>query len=271
MLSAMDPPFRHLLLTRFNVMTEFAPAAQRLEDTWIDARLDMFRRYCVPSVESQTTKVTWVVFLDAGSPAWLKQEMARYPSLEALYLSGPGTPQAMAAAVKAAGLVDRPYLLTSRVDSDDALATTFVDTVQSAFHGQQREFIELPVGYQNYRGGLYTRVWRSNPFLSLVEKIGPDGGFSTVFCMSHAQVLRTQPTRTLWRPPQWLQTLHDANNESVLVGGVIPLVRSRAKHFVCQWEEPLDPLDRRAALALRIGTQRVVRKSRTVMRQVRGR
>lgn len=267
----MDQAYRHLILTRFNVMTEFAPAAQRLEDEWINARFDVFRRYCVPSVASQTTEVTWVVFLDAESPEWLKREMATHPGVTPLYLSGLGTSQAMAAALSEAGLVDRPYLVTSRVDSDDALATTFVATVQSAFDHQEWEFIELPVGYQRYRGGLYTRVWRSNPFLSLVEKVGPKGTFSTVFCMSHAQVLRTQPTRTLWRPHQWLQTLHADNNESILVGGVVPHVRSRSKRFVSEWDQPADPFNRRAALALRIGSQRVVRKSRSVLRQVRGR
>lgn len=259
-------PFRHLILTRFNIKTEFAPPAQRLEEAWIRARLQPMRQYCIPSVTAQTAEVTWIVFFDAESPDWMKEEIASYSAITPIYLADTGTPEAMAAAVERTGLVDRPYLITTRVDSDDALARTFSSTVQSAFDHQDREFIELPVGLQVYRGGVYTRVWRSNPFLSLVERVDTMPDFTTVFCMSHAKVLATQPTRTIWRPPQWLQTLHSANNESVLAGGVLPHVRSRPRRFECAWDDaPSDSFPRRARFAYATASQRAVRKTRAVL------
>jgi len=266
MLDAVHQPFRHFILTRFNIMTEFAPPAQRLDEDWIRARMEPFRQYCIPSVSSQTREVTWFVFFDAESPQWLKGEVASYPAINPIYLSNTGTSQAMASALVETGKVDRPYLITTRVDSDDALARTFSATVQSAFEHQDREWIELPVGLQVYRGGVYTRVWRSNPFLSLVERVDPNPALATAFSMNHAKVLRTQRTRSLWRSPQWLQTLHDANNESILAGGVVPRLSSKPRAFACDWEpQPADPFRRRAGFAVKTGALRGVRKTRAVL------
>lgn len=259
-------PYRHLLLTRFNIMTEFAPAPQRLEDWWLRSRLEPFRRYCAPSVAAQTSPVPWLVFCDAASPAWFKEEIESTPGARAVYLSGPGTPQALADAVQATGLVDAPHLITSRVDSDDALARTFLETVQESFAGQRRTFVELPVGIQSLRGGLYTRVWRSNPFVSLIEQVEPGSTPETVWCISHAQVLATQPTVTLWRRPQWMQILHESNNESVLGGGAIPRAGSRPAAFACQWDEgPADPFPVRVRIAGRAARERIGRIARRTL------
>lgn len=256
-------PYRHLLLTRFNIVTEFAPAPQRLEDDWLHSRLEPFRQYCVPSVEAQTSPVPWLVFVDEQSPAWFKEEMESTAAITPVYLGLDGSPAAMAAAARATGLVDQPYLITSRLDSDDAIARTFLETVQSAFADQEREFVELPVGLQAYRGGIYTHLWRSNPFLSLVERIEEDKPVEGVFALSHAQVVRTQPVRTLWRSPQWLQTIHASNNESMLAGGALPLPRTRLKSFHCRWDDsPHDPLAARVGHAWRSATFRVNRKVR---------
>ncbi len=256
-------PFRHLLLTRFNIMTEFAPAPQRLDDVWLRSRLQPFRRYCAPSVAGQTVPVPWLVLCDASSPSWFKSEIESTSGATPVYLEGPGTPAALAEAVHATGLVDAPYLITSRVDSDDALARTFLATVQAQFSHQQRSFVEFPVGIQSYRHGLYTRVWRSNPFVSLIERVEFGSLPETVWCMSHAQVLATQPTRTVWHRPQWLQVLHETNNESVLGGGSLPRIGSRPERFACLWqEEPADSYPVRVMTAGRVARQRLVRVAR---------
>ena len=62
-------PFSHLLLTRFNVRMGLADALV-LDESWLDHRLDLFRRFTVPTVAAQTEpNFRWLLFLDRDTPA----------------------------------------------------------------------------------------------------------------------------------------------------------------------------------------------------------
>src|SRR5208282_1904259 len=60
----LDHSFSHVLLTRFNVRLS-SPETPPSDD-WIAHRLDLFQRYCVPSVASQTVQdFRWIVLIDS--------------------------------------------------------------------------------------------------------------------------------------------------------------------------------------------------------------
>ena len=71
----------------------------------------------------------------------------------------------------AAAVGDAPFLITTRIDSDDAMAVDFMATVQAQFARQERLFVSITRGVQIDRSGaVYLSDQLSNPFLSLIER-----------------------------------------------------------------------------------------------------
>jgi hypothetical protein len=212
--------FTHLILTRFNTAVGFAPSRQGLDKDWLEARLLLFERYCVPSVAAQSCAYfKWLVFCDAASPEWFKEKMSTYgESVSPVYIDGPATDEVIARFVAATGFVSSPYLITTRLDNDDAIGVDHLRLVQRAFKRQDREFLVFPFGLQLYRGQLYNTYWNSNPFLSLVEKVSVDGSFTTVMCVEHNRVRTEGNVRSIISVPQWLQVIHGSNLLNTLRG-----------------------------------------------------
>jgi hypothetical protein len=244
----MTQGFTHLVLTRFNTAVGYAPSAKRLDSAWLQSRLSLFERYCLPSMAAQRDAAfQWIVFCDAGSPQWFHDKMASFePLLKPMYIDGWLTDERIAGSLDAAGLVSAPYLITTRLDNDDALARGHLSMVQAEFEQQEREFLEFPVGIQSFRGHLYNVFWHSNPFLSLIEKVKRANRFTTVCCVRHDRVRTAGKIRSLVRPPQWLQLIHGENIGNSLRGW--PRLQSRrSADFEVFWpaEEPYDSFPQR--------------------------
>jgi hypothetical protein len=233
----------HLLLTRFNTAMSFAPSARRLQTGWLIARLALFEQYCLPSVAGQTgADFQWLVFFDAASPEWFKKRISAFaPLVNPIYVDGSATDEVLARKVLETGLVSRPFLVTTRLDNDDAISKDHLARVQKAFHHQDREFINFPFGLQLFHGHLYSVYWPTNPFLSLIEKVGDDGQFTTVFSVAHDHVGHENKVRKkVLRGPQWLQVLHDSNLGNALRGW--PRLHSRSHPgFDVIWPEQRPP------------------------------
>jgi hypothetical protein len=237
----MHKDLTHLVLTRFNTTMDFAPTSKGLEERWLRARLELFERYCLPSMEAQIdARFTWLVFCDVRSPDWFRDRMAAYGSImKPLYIDGSATDAAIACSVKEAALVTTPYLVTTRLDNDDAIGARHLAMVQEAFRHQKREFLVFPFGVQLFHGHLYNVYWPANPFLSLIERVQENGSFTTVLCMPHDRVRRTQAVRDLYAKPQWMQVLHEENLLNTLRGW--PRLASRyPAQFHVNWPEDVE-------------------------------
>lgn len=224
---AMATDFVHIVLTRFNAAVGYGASLKRLEDSWLRERIVLFERYCLPSVRAQKgAEFRWIMFMDGQSPQWLRETIDGYgPVITAIYVDGPLLDAVIAAKVAASGYVTAAYLITTRLDSDDALSNRHLARVQMMFRRQQREFIEFPVGLQSFRGHLYSVYYPSNPFLSLIERVKDNGEVTTVHCVEHDRVRKAGKVRRLVVSPQWLQVLHGANVGNTLRG--VPRIHSR--------------------------------------------
>jgi len=231
--------FTHLLLTRFNTAMGYAPSAKRLETEWLTARLALFEQYCLPSVAGQRdADFHWLIFFDAASPAWLKAKISTLaPLVTPVYVEGQATDEALRHHVLQSGLISSPYLLTTRLDNDDAIARGHLYEVQRAFNGQAREFVTFPRGLQSFRGHLYEVDWPSNPFLSLIEAVGNQKGITTVFCIAHDHLHKAGLVKKVRSTPQWLQVLHTANLANELRGGLPRHDGSSDSGFDVIWPE----------------------------------
>src|SRR4051812_38875530 len=66
----MAVDLQHLLLTRLAV--RLTDGASIPTDDWLRARLDLFAKYCAPSVNAQTEKgFRWLLLLDENIPLWV--------------------------------------------------------------------------------------------------------------------------------------------------------------------------------------------------------
>lgn len=205
----------HILLTRFNLKFWERPEPS---DVWLRQRLDVFRRYTVPSVQSQTTMPdAWLVFC-GKMPTWLCDEFeairAGIPILRVRSLSEAFFREiAATVAAEIPSGVDR--LITTRLDSDDVIACDYLDAVRVAAEDRSDVFVNFTHGLQLSRGRLYRISDLSNSFISLVE---PAESPKTVFVDGHQQLGRYGPIVQIPDPAMWIQVVHGANTATTVRG-----------------------------------------------------
>lgn len=221
----------HFVLTRFNVRSFYHVAEPT--DEWLHRRLELFQKYCLPCLAEQTnTNFRWLVFVDHLSPAWFLEEITTLGRglFETVPVEGTFDSVAVAAAVRSR--TESSYVLTTRVDNDDAVASDFIETIQSCFSAQEFTFLNLVTGAQYADGKAYLRPYTKNPFLTLVEKTG-NQPLSTVFVEHHYRVDEKGPVRNIRTlHPMWLQVIHGGNVLNEIVGLRVP-GKHLARYFDC--------------------------------------
>jgi hypothetical protein len=238
MTTASALPFNHLLITKFNIATtlSYGPFSQRLDDAWLRDRLAEFETFCLPSVRGQVdASFRWIVLCDEESPQWFKDRMLSEPNVfTPLFVTGM-TNATMSRRLAELGYIDERPLVTTRLDSDDAISRDFMATVQKQYAGQDRLFLEFPLGLRSYRGGLFSALWRSAPFLTLIEAPHADGSpYDIVYIHSHDQVVKKEKTKAIWGKRYWIRSMHDRNSIQSAVG--IPRLSARHPRFDIDWD-----------------------------------
>lgn len=246
-IASPEPPpdaaasFDHFLLTRFSASLGPTPA----QPEWLRYRLGFFVDACWSSVRAQQgADFTWLVLfddrcpddfredveslaVDTFTPVWTHQRWSpslfgrEIEAIEILAESG-----AARGAEPDGGRGSRPapapWLLTTRLDSDDAIARDFMAAVQREFIPTDGLFVDFPRGVQIDRDGstyLYDQL--SSPFLTLVERRRPGVTPRTVHSARHARAREAGPLREVSAPPMWVQVIHGTNLLNMTVGSRI--------------------------------------------------
>lgn len=222
--------FDHVILTRFSVRFEGFPP---IEDDWLAYRWAFFRDALAASVARQTVRdFQWLVFFDIDTPAWLRAEIE-------VVGEGLFTPRYVAtwssrvAQAAVAEVSDTPFLITTRIDSDDAIAIQFVADVQSRFDHQESMYVNLLCGVQVERTGeVYRYDEPCGPFISYIERRVASIPPRTVFqSLSHGQSQLFADVLNVVGPPRWMQIIHGSN----LANGVRGL-RARPEPFEADFD-----------------------------------
>ncbi len=208
--------FKHYLHTGFNV--PFYTNRYPVEE-WTEYRFKIFEDITLPSIINQTCKnFEWIVFFgkqtsakhrekiqkweDAGimTPVWLIQRFEYLPYYAQLKEES------------------FDYLLTSRCDNDDALASHFIQTVQDNFEPANELAIDIVRGckwiYNSQR--LYINPMLANPFYSLIER--NDGrDFKIAKEVNHGYIYETiKKVKIVGNTPiAWLRGIHQQNTLNV--------------------------------------------------------
>jgi hypothetical protein len=239
------PLVDHVLLTRFNLPSAGVEGVIRAREGWLHNRVEVFERYCAPSVASQTRPVTWIIYFDPESPSWLLNRLA--PLVD----RGLFRPIRRASVSRDELLSDieetlpspRRFLITTNLDNDDGLAIDFSERVTSAHGPHDRAVLYITRGLVKSPRGLFERRDPLNAFCSVRESWDDP---VTVWSEYHNEFPRVMPALQLEGPPGWLQVIH-GENVSNRVRGRLVSPRSYAGQFGHLLDDVEEP-SRRASL-----------------------
>ena len=224
----------HLILTRFSVRGSLdQPPASA---AWLEYRLGLFRDYCVPSVAAQTCRdFRWLVLCDVSTPA------ATVAEIEAM--AGSELPLEVVMTSPERGVIDEVatrtrshdrLLITTRIDSDDAIPIDFVQRVQTyadpfVAHGRRAMLLNFACGYKllDEQRELHETWNPHSPFLSLFERLGPGAQVATVQSGNHGYMQQRYPVHVDVTPAMWLEVVHGGNvsNKVYAIEPEVPLSR----------------------------------------------
>lgn len=219
------PEFTHLILTKFNLdYTDILYEHEKeqklwLEPDWIESRFELFDKYCVPPMLEQTTKnYIWLVFFHKDTPQAQKDKINYYkekiPNFTPLFTE------------KRTELVEpiknniplKKWVITTRLDNDDAFAVDYIENIQKKFVPEHRRFMDFQLGY-SYDAkskGINLLRFRSNAFLSLIEDT--EKGFDTAYAFNHTRSMDFGRLKSYRTKPMWIQVAHGGNRLNYFSG-----------------------------------------------------
>ena len=237
--------FTHYLITRFNIVekTRVWDKNQQpiLDADWLYHRLDLFTRFCVPTVSGQSEKsFKWLIYLDAASDAGLintiKQLTAELSNTILCYAED------MTGFLKDVDqrLRNSPtsFVISSRVDNDDGLGRDYISTIQKYFKEQDGLLINLLGGVcYDIDQKVLTQLKKSelNHYGSLIELTNPLKGHLTIFGFRHTSPLSHLTILNVLTEGSWLKIIHTRNARSQLKGKLV-LTKKILKHFTISSE-----------------------------------
>jgi hypothetical protein len=177
------------------------------KEAWMEQRLDIFRRYTLPSLQRQTNQnFKWLIRFDPDTP-----EIPDFGYDNIVISHDAGAGQYLNKHVRT------PWLITSRIDNDDYYEPTFVEEIQRCF--DEREMIIDVDGRQlDAKTGLFyafPKYRMNSPFLSLIEKRRER--YRTVKCYNHGDMRNHFPGMKIHKKLV-VQVIHDTNQMNRLTG-----------------------------------------------------
>ncbi|MDJ0776124.1 MAG: glycosyltransferase [Mastigocoleus sp. MO_167.B18] len=229
--------FEHLIITRFNVRTNYGKANIGIDPGWLSHRFKLFEKFCYPSVKSQSNQnFKWLVFFDSETPEEFKNkilEYSKWSNFISIYIDCQLTYELNKKNILKNLTDGTKYLITTRLDNDDAVSKEFVQVIQDNFQEQKFEFINLTHGYVWSDFKLYSFKYSNNPFMSLIEKIDKQDidGFKTVGCGDHTQLSSMGRIKQIKTKPAWIQVVH-GKNVSNRIRGIRQPIKKLSGNFV---------------------------------------
>ncbi|SHH38377.1 glycosyltransferase [Winogradskyella jejuensis] len=215
--------FSHYIVTRFNIKSEGwvnDKNGKKVNDfIWLKKRYDLFKKFCLPSMQTQTEKeYSWLVFFDKDTPQEFKEvnECIRreLPQFIPLYVNDfLDFENTLREFVFENSHTE--YIMTSRFDNDDCFHEDAIGAIQKAFVKKDSTIIELSKGLTMLIEDENKLAKRENvfsgPFITLIEKKSDINSLKTVYDCEHTSWGDLADFIAIDNKFYWLQTIHDAN------------------------------------------------------------
>lgn len=212
--------FSHLLITRFNLKNQdwllTKNKEQLLDNEWMQERMELFENYCFPSVVAQTNKnFSWLLFFDSSTEELFKKQIIKmtqqHDFIKVMFIDGmPSFNESILSYIKK-NHIEKPYLITSRIDNDDCISCFFIEEIQNKFASQDFMAFDFIEGYSlqispNVILGKKEHIF--NPFISLIEK---NKDPKTVWHYKHNQWKKEAKVTQVTGKRVWMSVIHEKN------------------------------------------------------------
>ena len=238
------PQVHHYILTRFNLsLWKKDKSGKKIGDEeWLERRMELFERYCLPSVTAQTEQnFIWILLLDANTPETILQRLDRHklacPQIRLIKVKselGRYFARVFQDVVQECllkyGANENDTCITTYLDNDDCIERGFIEDVQkrcsaltpyNIAHKGNGMFLSYDYGLQLYSDmdNVTTRIrYPNNHFLSYVEKVGnlkerhvkTCYGYGSHFFLEKkglADVIHVKDSSR----PMWIEVIHKEN------------------------------------------------------------
>mgnify|MGYP002624469378 CR=1 FL=1 len=231
--------FRHFIITRFNIPLGNAYSTDKsgcaIDEGWLKDRVLLFEKYCFPSIRNQVCNdFYWLGFFDKESPLFLMDKISRWKSecsqLVPICVTDYDEFKKVLMTAVVENSVGYDYVITTRLDNDDALLPDAVRKIQKNFIPQHKTIIDIEDGYcyDATKNVLYLmKENKSNQFISLIEERSL---VETVFRHNHRHWIRVANLITV-KVPLWIEVVHERNLYNSR-GGVALLKKADAVNYL---------------------------------------
>ncbi len=247
--------FSHYLITQFN-LRNFSNLDKFNDESWLAwtrNRIELFRKYCLPSVINQTgTNFTWLLFFDSDTPDEFSEflkHLKLFRFIDICYSRGIDDFNAtyINEVKKRTNKTDK-WIITTRIDNDDCLHRDAIKTIQENFRERNKYLISLASGYTHNTADrtLSHYFYPMSPFISLIES--NEDCIEGVYSKSHTKwdELRLFIIKELWlewfnkkarkarfilKNPYWIQIVHGGNVSNSFFRGFPVLKEKNLRDF----------------------------------------
>jgi hypothetical protein len=217
--------YSHFIITRFNLVHTHPKyntdknGNKTLTDSWLEGRFKLFDDFCFPSIQNQTNlDFKWLVLFSASTPKHFKERISTYASTFSNFVplyfeDGSDTPTLLKKEINALLPDSQEYLITTRIDNDDAFHEDMVANIQNRFSKQQDVIFNFDNGiqYDTTYSVLCEVTYLNNAFTTRIERI-VNGNFETGVFIKHTQINQVVGSvQYIKTQPLWLQVIHDGN------------------------------------------------------------
>lgn len=239
--------FNHFLITMFNLKGISSELSHKDWECWNMYRFDFFQKYTLPSVLNQSNKnFKWLIYFDASTPKNILEKIKLLNIISFIHIKfEDGIDSFMSNysnTIKSYINDKSQWVITSRMDSDDALHKDVIKTIQQNFFPKNGQIISFASGYTfdiKLKKMSHYYYFKS-PFLSIIEKIDSKH-FKGIYYYGHTKwpgiefsIIREIKVmlgkRRILKPiylidkPYWVQFIHNNVSNSYYRG--LPVIKT---------------------------------------------
>ena len=181
----------------------------------------LFNKYCFPSLKLQScTDFLWLVFFDGGTPSEYKKRnedlQQELQNFRPVYVTSfKDFEKELPNQIRKYIDEQTKYIITTRLDNDDAFHKDTVGIIQKNFHPIDKAIIDLKNGLTLQVGEQHKLSVKDNitsgPFVSLIELLKDDEQMLTVYDREHLKWVGDAEFINVEEGHYWLQIIHERN------------------------------------------------------------
>lgn len=213
-MNAVPENISHVFLTRFNLPTKGKEQTIREREGWLIARFKLFETFCLPSMAGQVeSNFSWIVYFDSETPEEFKTRVVKiqqqYSFLKPQWVRSAPLSR-VRDDIRQFVLPTSQYVLTTRIDNDDAIHSEFCSNLYAAIEQNNvaMAVFNFPSGLVWQSAKLFRHTDKSNAFTSLLE---PVGSLKTIWSEQHPDLSQSFRLIQIDTSAMWLQVVHGEN------------------------------------------------------------